>query len=76
MWNILNLSNGRFSVQIVHPVHTEHDVNDKLKTLQVTRLVDSAIAVKGTVESGLARELAVTLVHAPHFESKVRYIQV
>ena len=37
----------------------------------MTRLVDSAIAVKGAVESGLARELAVTLVHAPHFESKV-----
>ena len=43
--------------------------------LQVTRLMDSAIAVKGAVESGLARELAVTLVHAPHFESKVRNIQ-
>ena len=37
----------------------------------MTRLVDSAIAVKGAVESGIARELAVTLVHAPHFESKV-----
>ena len=33
--------------------------------------MDSAIAVKGAVESGLARELAVTLVHAPPFESKV-----
>ena len=41
---------------------------------QVTRLVDSTIAEKGAVDSGLARELAVTLVHAPDFESKVGII--
>ena len=39
-------------------------------------MVDSTIAEKGAVESGLARELAVTLVHAPDFESKVSIILV
>ena len=37
-------------------------------------MVDSTIAEKGAVDSGLARELAVTLVHAPDFESKVGII--
>ena len=41
---------------------------------QVTRLLDSTITERGSVDSGLARELAVTLVHAPDFDSKVGMI--